>query len=166
MEKKEHKIYSLTGSAQGTIFKNEEWLDLLFSCESNKEVAELLSIRFNNRFDFHNDTIFQQEKADWEEMYGLLSLFRKEDHLMFAPVTEGCFEYKPSRYSDQFEEFIKDGYIYANLKWISGNEIRVRKCLEQGYPGDEDGYGVEPDTWLVGTLNRNGNLKELYHIYE
>ena len=42
--------------------------------------------------------------------------------------------------------------------WRSNKEpvIDIRYCVREGSHGDEDGYGVEDDTWLVGLLNLDG----------
>lgn len=42
--------------------------------------------------------------------------------------------------------------------WRSNKEpvIDIRYCVREGSHGDEDGYGIEDDTWIVGLLNLDG----------
>ena len=50
--------------------------------------------------------------------------------------------------------------------WWRSNEkpcIDMRYCVREGSHGDEDGYGIEDDTWLVGLLKLDGTwLREWY----
>ena len=41
--------------------------------------------------------------------------------------------------------------------------IEMRYCIAHGSNGDEEGYGIEPDTWLMALLKEDGTwLKEWY----
>ena len=42
----------------------------------------------------------------------------------------------------------------------------MKECIAEGYNGDEDGYGVEPDTWMIGYLNKEGVLQGSFEISE
>jgi hypothetical protein len=46
--------------------------------------------------------------------------------------------------------------IYAN--WYSSGFIYLQSLLEEGSHGDEDGYGVEPDIFVVAIINENGDV--------
>lgn len=52
--------------------------------------------------------------------------------------------------------------------WRSNKEpvIDIRYCVHEGSHGDEDGYGVEDDTWIVGLLNMDGTWFKEWHIEE
>lgn len=47
-----------------------------------------------------------------------------------------------------------------------GDYIDIRYCIRMGDRGDEDGYGVEPDTWLVARLNPDGSWLTPWYIEE
>lgn len=47
---------------------------------------------------------------------------------------------------------------------IEGRRLVLRYCIEEGDHGDEDGYGMEPDTWLVGELNPKGRWIGQFYI--
>ena len=64
------------------------------------------------------------------------------------------------------EKILERGQAYASLSWISENNIKVKECIAEGYNGDEDGYGVEPDTWMIGYLNKEGVLQGSFEISE
>lgn len=50
--------------------------------------------------------------------------------------------------------------------WRSNKEpiVDIRYCVQEGSHGDEDGYGVEDDTWIVGLLNMDGTWYREWYI--
>ena len=50
--------------------------------------------------------------------------------------------------------------------WRSNKKpvIDIRYCVREGGHGDEDGYGVEDDTWIVGLLNMDGTWYREWYI--
>ena len=50
--------------------------------------------------------------------------------------------------------------------WRSNLEpcIDIRYCIREGSHGDEDGYGVEDDTWLVALINEDGTWLHEWYI--
>ncbi len=42
--------------------------------------------------------------------------------------------------------------------------IDIRYCVKEGSHGDEDGYGIEDDTWIVGLLNLDGTWFREWYI--
>lgn len=48
--------------------------------------------------------------------------------------------------------------------YLRGDYIELRDCIAYGDRGDSDGYGMEPDTWLIGWLNRKGEWVEPFYI--
>ena len=56
-----------------------------------------------------------------------------------------------------FDSYIDDGHRYCKP------HVDIRRILEYGDRGDEDGYGIEDDTWLVAKLLQDGTwLREWY----
>lgn len=49
---------------------------------------------------------------------------------------------------------------------IEGKLLVLRYCIEEGDHGDEDGYGIEPDTWLIRELNPKGNWIGPFRVQE
>lgn len=47
---------------------------------------------------------------------------------------------------------------------IEGKRLLLRYCVEEGDHGDEDGFGMEPDTWLIRELNPKGNWIGPFYI--
>ena len=158
---------SLIGTAVGTIFEGRSWVEELMNCVNSEEVRNLFKQYLDGRFDFWNGSISQPGEATWEEKYGLLSLFRGGSHLMYVCVNRSDLA-DPSlehRYP-KLEKILERGHAYASLSWISENKIKVKECIAEGYNGDEDGYGVEPDTWMIGYLNKEGVLQGSFEISE
>lgn len=167
MERDYWLLSSLTGTADGTIFEGQPWVKKLMNCVDSKEVRNIFKKYLDGRFDFWNGTISQSGKATWEEKYGLLSLFRGGTHLMYVYVERNNLAV-PSlehRYP-KLQKILKEGLTYASLSWVAENEIKVMECLEEGSNGDEDGYGVEPDTWMIGYLDKEGTLLGCFEIRE
>jgi len=48
--------------------------------------------------------------------------------------------------------------------WVEKDYIDLRYLLEEGDHGDELGFGVEPDTWLVAHLNTDGTWRQRWYI--
>jgi len=56
-------------------------------------------------------------------------------------------------YKYAIPKIIKEGKIYATIKDEGFNLLSAIHCIKDGGRGDSDGYGVEPDTWIVAYLN-------------
>ena len=155
----------LTGTAVGTFLEGQPWVEKLMNCVDSEEVRNLFKQNLGGRFDFWNGSISQPGEAIWEEKYGLLSLFRGASHLMYVSVNRSDLAdpLLEHRYPE-LAEILEWGQTYASLSWISENEIKVMECIKEGSHGDEDGYGVEPDTWMIGYLNREGILRGNFKI--
>ena len=51
--------------------------------------------------------------------------------------------------------------------WRRSNKepiVDIRYCVREGSHGDEDGFGIEPDTWIVGLLNMDGTWYREWYI--
>ena len=47
---------------------------------------------------------------------------------------------------------------------VKDDIIELRECIQHGDRGDEDGYGMEDDLWLIGKLNRQGKWVVPFYI--
>lgn len=153
--------------ARNTVFEGEAWADRLPRCRDNNERQRLITDRFGEGVTLWEGKLFCRKDLTWDEMYGLLSLFRKKDHLMNLPIRTEYFrpdiapEFRPI-----MENLLKKGKIYAHLQWNADDSIDVRYCVQHGDCGDSEGFGVEPDTWLTGILGSDGTATRLFNIYE
>lgn len=153
--------------AKGTVFDGKAWVTDFSTVVSDEQKAKIISEVFGDRFMWNSYGIFQEGNASWEEKYGLLSLFRENSHLMYIPVKESDFETSSLVNNRSLvKDILKEEKVYAHLKWLSENEIKVKDCLKMGDMGDEDGFGIEPDTWMTGILYRDGSIRKHYVIYE
>jgi len=57
-------------------------------------------------------------------------------------------------------------YRKAGYRSDMGPYIDIRYCVHEGSHGDEDGYGIEDDTWLVALLNDDGTFLREWYIEE
>lgn len=53
--------------------------------------------------------------------------------------------------------------IKFDYNYIDEGRLVLRRCIEEGDNGDE-GFGMEPDTWLICELDSEGNLVEPFYI--
>jgi len=54
------------------------------------------------------------------------------------------------------------GYLAVSASLDKEGNVRLSCCIERDY-GDEDGFGVEPDVYLCGTVGEDGRfIKPLY----
>jgi len=51
-----------------------------------------------------------------------------------------------------------------NRNYIYNRQLVLRRCIEEGDHGDEDGYGMEPDTWLIGKMDSKGRWLGSFYI--
>ena len=49
---------------------------------------------------------------------------------------------------------------------VGRNAVKLMECIKEGGRGDEDGYGIEDDTWLVAYLTRKGEWKTPFFIVD
>jgi len=56
-------------------------------------------------------------------------------------------------YKKEIPKYVKDGYITVFSKPVAFGLIEIINCIMSGDRGDDDGYGVEPDTWIQGYLD-------------
>lgn len=57
-------------------------------------------------------------------------------------------------------------YHVGILKFRDSNElfVELRMCIKEGSHGDEDGYDVGSDTWLVGILKEDGTWLRKWYV--
>lgn len=56
-------------------------------------------------------------------------------------------------------EYIQQGFVQVSwAKRIDFELIELMVCIEEGYRGDSDGFGVEPDVWMKGYLSMDGRF--------
>lgn len=61
-------------------------------------------------------------------------------------------------YLMEIPKLVEKGNVEAHAKRIEFDLIELSCCIEEGDRGDEDGFGIEPDTWIVGYLNLSGEF--------
>ncbi|WP_075556664.1 hypothetical protein [Parabacteroides timonensis] len=75
---------------------------------------------------------------------------------------EVCREYHA--FWDFVAESNKNGFVYAEICRLSPDKFVARKVLKEGSHGDEDGFGVEPDTWISAVLDRDGHFIQPFYL--
>lgn len=104
--------------------------------------------------------------------------WNSETHVLVIPVSESNFA--PIDYLDltkinsfrsnilnsndrfayliEIPKLVEKGYLEADAKKIDFELIELSCRIEEGDRGDEDGFGMEPDTWIIAYLNLNGGF--------
>lgn len=78
-------------------------------------------------------------------------------------VTRGLFDHS-GIWASGIRQAIEQGYIAMDASLLSDGNIYLSTFVEEGYMGDEDGFGVEPDDYLVGTVAPDGTFITPLHI--
>lgn len=156
--------YTLQGTARGTIFEGEEWIDELLSDITEENARHVISRRFEGRFSYGwLGMLYQRGRASWDEKYGLLSLFNKGCHYMYMPVHGKQFRDTTwDNYSRERLNILKKGHILAELSWITEDRIELQKCIRVFPDDDHD----EPEIRMKGLYDSRGHLKKPFIIEE
>lgn len=102
-----------------------------------------------------------QLKTDWEAIYTRLKNLRPGDtfNLETVYVNEQNFGDKVKKeYASEIKNICLKGEIYTRVFLLKSDVMYLMYCIEEGDHGDEDGYGVEPDTWMASFVDRSGNF--------
>jgi hypothetical protein len=78
-------------------------------------------------------------------------------------VTPGLFDHSGT-WAAGIRQAIEQGYIAMDSSLLSDGTIYLSTFVEEGYMGDEDGFGVEPDDYLVGAVASDGTFITPLHI--
>lgn len=109
-------------------------------------------------------SFFQKEPASWERLLDFLQANPNESFQVYIPITAASFA-DLRKYNKEIPALVADAYIYARAT-LTNRLIEVLYCIEDRGLGDEDGFGVEPDEWLVGKMDLEGNFVEKLHLTE
>ncbi len=61
-------------------------------------------------------------------------------------------------FSGERSKMIKSGFLYVSAERIQFDLVKLTACIKDGGRGDEDGFGVEPDTYVNGYLSLDGEF--------
>ena len=108
------------------------------------------------------DTEFKPDTAyllqgTWEDIIAQLVERKDQSLTIKLRVTPGLFDHV-RKWASGIKLAIESGYIEMNARLIDGREIYLSAAVEEGYRGDEDGFGMEPDEYLVGTVAPDGTF--------
>jgi hypothetical protein len=102
-----------------------------------------------------------QLKNNWEAIYTRVKNLRSIDdfNLETVYVNELNFGDKVKKeYDSEIKYICSKGKIYTRVFLLKSDVMYLMYCIEEGDCGDEDGYGVEPDTWIIAYVDRGGNF--------
>lgn len=54
-------------------------------------------------------------------------------------------------------------FLAIEARIAEEGHLYLEKCVEQGF-GDEDGFGVEPDTYMCGLIGQDGFFITPFHV--
>jgi len=130
----------------------------------------------------YNNSIWQTQEASWDEVYRVLEENRIKSHSILIRVNEESFA-KPDLtlaslevhpignlemrfklfddervYSTEIPALIETKLIRVHAQYAGFGLIQLSKCIKDGGRGDEEGFDVEPDTWIEAYCNQDGKL--------
>ena len=106
----------------------------------------------------------QHEPAEWDKLLRFLKIKKDSSCKVYIPVTADSFD-DLGKYNKEICKLVREGYVYGYAKLV-GDTVEAKYCIEDRGVGDEDGYGVEPDEWLIAKLDLNGNYIERFHLID
>lgn len=126
---------------------------------NNKRRQELIDKISQGTFKYdpyYND--MTQKKPDfpsWDVIYQILSSIKDVRFYLLFRVTPELFSQINYDY-DSIRNAKKGGVYFTEASYnVSDGLIHLHECVQQNY-GDEDGYGVEPDNYANGAIDKNG----------
>lgn len=69
-------------------------------------------------------------------------------------------------FSRERRKMIKNGFLYVSAERIKFSLVEVSECINDRGCGDDDGFGVEPDTFVKGYLNLDGEFVSAVALVE
>jgi len=99
--------------------------------------------------------ILASESSIENESYtSFLDRLEKETYPKYQRLAEDDYYV----FSRERQRIFKNGFMYVYAKRIKFNLVEISACINDRGSGDEDGYGVEPDTFVKGYLNLDGEF--------
>lgn len=102
------------------------------------------------------------QNGTWEELYQKIKEKKGKDVWIELEVTPDIFS-KINYHYDGIEEAKSNGVLQIEAKKDNAGNVRLFKCVQQNY-GDEDGFGVEPDDYMKGTIDPDGYFVEPFSV--
>ena len=88
-----------------------------------------------------------------------------EEKRIQAIPRHGTWEalYERVRNYDAIWEAKKRKFLSIEARITEEGNLYLEECVEQDF-GDEDGFGVEPDTYMSGLIDSDGYFIEPFHV--
>lgn len=132
------------GTARGTIFEGEPWVDAIFAAETLEEAMTIVEQRFNHRIRYIHDCgrfLEEIEPLSWDERFGLLDIFDYEYtpiYLLF--VTEELLE--PAAITNPIQEPFDSLWGFCARLTKQGNML-LRTGFAPAHPdSDHESAGI------------------------
>lgn len=140
------------GTAVGTIFEGESWVDEFYTCSTTGEAEEIITKRFDRRLVLKYAELRERSDVSWEEKLGLISIIRGIFYICLFKVklTE----------ENTHDNFVNDipwnRNIYARYRIVGDNLIQIYTEFPPNHPnGDAE--------WACAYCDFRGNLIEKFH---
>lgn len=129
-------------------------------CLRRKELLEKYAGKYVN-FDGRYCALQVDADCPWEILFTIMSQFKISVFLKFR-VTDKLFSH--IGIYDEINRAYEYGFFECEGKYDEAtNHVYIFTCVEQNY-GDEDGFGVEPDTYAEATIDSNGVFIVPLHV--
>ena len=115
-----------------------------------------------NETTYTPDTAYLLE-GSWESVMKQLAEKPGECMTVRLRLTPGIFDHAGG-WAPGIGDAIKKNYLEADAWLIGEKTIHLRACMEEGDRGDSYGFGVEPDTYLVGDVSADGTFINLLEL--
>lgn len=98
----------------------------------------------------------------WESVYQKVKAKKGRPVEIKLELTDDLLNHVSRQNYDGIVKAKSKGYLAVSASLDKEGNVRLSCCIERDY-GDEDGFGVEPDVYLCGTVGEDGCfIKPLY----
>lgn len=166
-------------------------IELLKQANTDKKRNVLLRKYWGQDAHCYSDHYWLSKETNWEDIYMILTVLNARSVSVYLKVGPDSFvNYSWEQMLKEADEAEKkwgisnaleirskyhsfwnfqakgnkNGIVYVDLEQISSDKIVARTVAKEGSHGDEDGYGVEPDTWVSAVLDREGSFVQPFYL--
>ncbi len=158
--------YVLRGTAAGTVFEGETWVNELLAAPAYDNVVRIIARRFEGRFSFAwPGLLCQTGRASWDEKYGLMALFNRGTHRMYMPVNaRQLSDSRWAKYPQERLRLLKRGSLLAYLSRMPDGQIELLHRFRKPANGNQE--DDEPEIWMQGIYDKRGHLTAPFALEE
>ncbi len=114
------------------------------------------------KYDDNGEYLYPNYPVEWSQLLPFLQKHEGITCRVYIPVNENAFG-DLGKFAGQIPTLVEGSYL-SGIATLKDNAIKVLYCIEEADRGDEYGYGIKPDKWIVGKMDLDGNYIEKFDL--